>query len=722
MAAVTQQISSYLAGVSKEPDIEMKPGYVDDAINVFPDFQFGLMKRPGTAQLVEIGNEADYTNSFIFLIRIVNAGDYVGIIRNASQTLEVYNLSTGAQSSVVDSGGSAIGTIAYLNGSRSNFETTSRQKTVLILNKTVTVAANTAVTPGTHLPANTVNSAGSLPYPQYDTSGNLVPGTMPATGVIFKVLNISGAEDDYFVKWSGVAWEETVKPGISTGLDPSTLPYLLEYVNATTFRLTVTPWNERITGDNTTNPFPSFTTKKINNIFRYKERLVFLSEDEIIMSRPLDNYNFFRASALTATDGDPIDLQAASNSTVDLFDSIPTTQGLIVFSSNEQFIMTAGTNGTLTPSTAALRSVSKYSVSNINIVEMNGSVMFCNSVPGYTRVFSMYPQGENNSPILTDISKIVTTWIPSGIDRMTVDNNNSFIALFGPDSPYVYYFRTYSEGQDLKIKSWFRWEFPGNVQSFDIINDVIFVSFMHAGKLKMASASINPTDNSFTVKAPTGDIIINPCLDLMFNPTSLTYNDATDRTYLAFTNYTVPTTADPDFEFTALTTSVTSSPGLFWRLLKDPIGWYITGDITSTYTASQIVVGFTYKYIVNLPTTFMMAQAGPDYTASLTISRYKVAMGLTGNLTFMVAPRNTIISGEAVPLNNILYSAVGEVSQANFYQADSVPIEKQNIFSIPIHKKNNDFDFQITSDSPFPSSLLSLKWEGVYSPRFYNRS
>ena len=712
MAAVTQQIPNFLSGVSKEPVLEKEPGFVNDLVNGYPDYQFGLKKRPGTRLAVEVGNQTDYTDAYAFLIEIPGAGNFYGIIRDGSRLLEIRNLTTGAAMNVVDENGVTITPIGYLDGDRDDFETTSRQNEVLILNKTKTVAASTSTTSGSWTSTNQVNSSGQLPYPQYDSSGTLVPGTMPVTGVIYKVVNISGAEDDYWVTWNGSAWVETVKPGISVGLDPTTMPLRLVYDDSiNTFRLTTAPWDNRTAGDDTTNPHPSFVGQKINALFRYKERLVFLSGDEIIMSRPLENYNFYRASALTATNADPIDLEAASNQTVDLIDGVPTTQGLVVFSATEQFIMTAGSNGVLTPSTAALRSISKYSASNVNPVELSGSIMFVNAVPGYTRVFSMITQGENDSPLLTDISKIVTTWIPSGIDRITVDNNNSFIALYGPNDPCIYFFRIYSEGNELLVKSWFKWELPGNVQAFAVVNDIFYVGIFHANKLKVLSGSINPSTVTYRITDSNG-VHINPTMDIMANPTALVYNQDRDHTYFTLTGYSTPTTADPDFRFTALTLNTANAPGVFWRIQNDSDGYYVDGDITQ-YAANTILIGYTYNLSVDIPTTFMMTPTGPDFSASLTIARYKVATNLSGNMSFTVTTRD---------VNNTPVENTQEVTLSNFYQADRVTFQNEIVFDVPIHKKNTDFDFSISSDSPYPTSLISMKWEGLYSPRYYDRS
>ena len=47
MPNVTQTITNYLGGVSRQPDTKKLPGQVVDAINAYPDPTFGLTKDPG---------------------------------------------------------------------------------------------------------------------------------------------------------------------------------------------------------------------------------------------------------------------------------------------------------------------------------------------------------------------------------------------------------------------------------------------------------------------------------------------------------------------------------------------------------------------------------------------------------------------------------------------------------------------------------------------------
>ena len=49
MSSISQSIPNLLLGISQQPDNRKRPGQVKDALNVFPDFALGMLKRPGGA-------------------------------------------------------------------------------------------------------------------------------------------------------------------------------------------------------------------------------------------------------------------------------------------------------------------------------------------------------------------------------------------------------------------------------------------------------------------------------------------------------------------------------------------------------------------------------------------------------------------------------------------------------------------------------------------------
>ena len=135
-------------------------------------------------------------------------------------------------------------------------------------------------------------------------------------------------------------------------------------------------WDLREVGDERTNPEPSYVDKEINKLFFYRNRLGMLSDENIILSRPGDFFNFFVHSAITVTDGDPIDLAATSTSPCELHDAVGTKIGLILFSRDKQFYF--GTSqDILSASTAKLETLSTFDYNeHLPVVNMGTTLGF----------------------------------------------------------------------------------------------------------------------------------------------------------------------------------------------------------------------------------------------------------------------------------------------------------------------------------------------------------
>ncbi len=128
--------------------------------------------------------------------------------------------------------------------------------------------------------------------------------------------------------------------------------------------------------------------------------------------------------------------------------------------------------------------------------------------------------------------------------------------------------------------------------------------------------------------------------------------------------------------------------------------------------AANFLVGYKYNMILDLPTTYFRSNESADFTASLRISRYKFSFSNSGLVDFKIKNYT----------NNDQYTTAYSVANTEFYKADTLPIYKQVVFTVPIHQRNDYFNFRIFSDSPYPSTLNKLMWEGVYTPRYYQRS
>ena len=100
MAAITQRVSNYLGGVSKQSDDKKLPNQVIECLNGYPDPTFGLTKRPGFKWLANLGTGTTYDNCKWFYIHRDNDERYIGCIKPAlggsTGDIDIWNATTGA--------------------------------------------------------------------------------------------------------------------------------------------------------------------------------------------------------------------------------------------------------------------------------------------------------------------------------------------------------------------------------------------------------------------------------------------------------------------------------------------------------------------------------------------------------------------------------------------------------------------------------------------------
>ena len=136
----------------------------------------------------------------------------------------------------------------------------------------------------------------------------------------------------------------------------------------------------------------------------------------------------------------------------------------------------------------------------------------------------------------------------------------------------------------------------------------------------------------------------------------------------------------------------------------------VKGDFSGY--ADGIIVGYNYDLEVTLPKFyFRKNESITDYTASLIINKVRLSVGRTGAIEFKLKAEG---SNE--------WKNVQHTAQFNTYSGDINPVVSERLFSLPVHQRNTNFELKVTSNFPYPVSLVSMMWEGNYSPRFYRRA
>lgn len=693
MSNITQQIPDFLGGVSTQPDDQKALGQVRDIVNGYLDPTFGLVKRNGFEWKSNLGSNTatTYASGHWFYYRFDASEAFVGVIKN--QTVKMWNVSTGAEKTISNQTGQA-----YLNGNINDFHVVSRLDQILIVNKTIAVTTS-GTTPGSSF--TTVASVADL------------PAAASNSGAYYKVSNTSAAEDDYYVKSNGTTWEEAAQPNITLGYTASTLPHRIRRDSSGNFTFEACPYTNRLVGDLTTNPNASFTDKKISHLFFSNNRLGFLSDENVIMSQPDDFFNFFSVSAQVQSDADPIDLSCVSLRPVKLSAALPVTQGIVLFSRQQQFMLFSDT-GVLTPAQSVIKSISNYEIDeSIPPVDMGSSIVFVNKTADYCRTLGMVTQGQNANPIVSDIGKQVTQYIPNTVDSLFSNTQNSFIGLYDQSARKAYFYRNYVEGQELLMRGWYSWELPGDIQFMETDNDEMFAVTKQGTQLTLLTSQLNTIPTGTQVSS--GSIKeSNPSFDFIADPKA-TSNYATGKRYVNDeTRIYIPFEIIPSLTPIAVQDAASGSTfsGFFQNCTTgtDSEGDYFA-ILGKDLSDLDWLVGYKLDFKVDLPFYYYMKQNKSDVSAFLSIHRFKFSLGLSAMCSFKVTPVNQ---------SEVIFNAT--TIQTNMYKYDRVPIDDRVLFTVPILQRNVGFNLQIFSDTPYIVSLSSAQWEGKYSDNNYRRA
>ena len=90
MAAVTQQVPTFLGGVSRQQDTKKTPGQMTEILNGFPDPAFGLIKRNGNQFLTEFTPPAASPSAFI--LQLASPDEYLDSMLNSSLQSRLFSL------------------------------------------------------------------------------------------------------------------------------------------------------------------------------------------------------------------------------------------------------------------------------------------------------------------------------------------------------------------------------------------------------------------------------------------------------------------------------------------------------------------------------------------------------------------------------------------------------------------------------------------------------
>ena len=300
------------------------------------------------------------------------------------------------------------------------------------------------------------------------------------------------ASDDYYVQFktntgSGYGegyYEETVGFDIVKGYESNTMPFILKNNAVDSFVLEEGNYSDRVSGDDTTNPLPSFVGHEISNMFFFKNRLGFLSNDNIILSESglgtLDEsgnsvFNFSRTSVSSLLDSDPIDVSVASSRVTNLKSAKGFQENLIIFSENGQFVLKGG--DILTPRTVSITPVTNFDANGqVEPIPLGAYLYFPFNRSGFTGVREYTVNASTDVYDSTEITEHIPAFIPENILAFagtSAEDALAVVSVAEDNAAYVY--RFFFNGQKKLLSSWFKFTFDGNIRGLSFNKSIMNV-------------------------------------------------------------------------------------------------------------------------------------------------------------------------------------------------------------------------------------------------------
>ena len=479
-------------------------------------------------------------------------------------------------------------------------------------------------------------------------------------GYVVKVANSDSEEDDYYVKFFGHndrdgegVWEECAKPGTSIEYDNSTLPIQIKREANGTFTVSRITWDQAQVGDTAvdgTNPRASFVGNTINKMLFFRNRLALLSDENVVMSRPGDFFNFWGKSAIQLATSDPIDISCSSEFPAIVYDGIQVNSGLVLFTKNQQFMLTTDSD-VLSPLTAKINFISSYNFNyKTNPFSLGTTIGFLDNAGKNSRFMEMARVLREGEPDVIEQSKIVSKLLNKDLDLVSNSRENG-LAFFSEKNGTTLYGFKYFNASDKRIQqSWFTWEFKNKIVHHAVLDDDLYL--VTANSRTLTNEIVARSSNNLTLTnhgLAVGDTIV-------FNNgggTALTTggsNVADDTTFYVSTipdsnSFTISTAANTTVLTlgggnAAMYINYTSNKNV---LQKIPLKLHtdsitVTDDKDTTDTTDDII----YKiHLDNMTTVASSSLSAYDATNNRTTFTIPTAFNLTSDLSAYVVPTST---------------------------------------------------------------------------------
>ena len=577
---------------------------------------------------------------------------------------------------------------------------------------------------------------------------------LPAVAPNGMIVEVKGDEstnfDNYYVKFvtnngggfEEGQWQESLEGGIKFRFDYATMPHVLirkadgnfifarvdgGVYTANNVGYTLPLWGERTVGDQTSAPDPSFIGSKMNNVFFFRNRLGFLADDNVILSRVSEFFNFFPETVLSVIDSDPIDVTASHTKVAILKNAVTMGEKLILFSDQTQFVLTSSSDS-LTPKTANVVVTTEFeSTDEAAPVGSGNSIYYLTKKGDFAGVREYISQGNANVRDASNISIHIPRLIPQDIFKVAVSNSEDVLVLLGATNSNVLYVNRWLYGarSEKILNAWFTYTFNSGraIKNIDFIGSDLFLVMDNIGD-DTASVTLEKIPFTSDYKEPNADFEYH--LDRKIT-------EATTGVSIAYNNTTKVSTITVPYKLYAtmevvgryLSSTETSTyvdnfnvtqtlkPGQ--KLASTNTSNGLTSTITianADVRNSKFIIGEPYEMHYRFSSQRLTESSGGQKSGEiisgrLQLKHFYIKFENTGFFKVEVTPDHNVTSTQEFA-GRLLGAASSTIGQINL---------ETGTFKVPVMSRADRVSIDVKNNTFLPTILSSAEYEAMFHMR-----
>ena len=529
-------------------------------------------------------------------------------------------------------------------------------------------------------------------------SFNELPSTAPV-GYIVLIKGETNNADDYYVTYSYAdkIWKETTAPNITYHFKWETMPYALRRESDGTFTMDYVNWSRRESGDEDSNPTPSFVGNKINDIFFFRNRLGVVSGESVNLSKTGDFFNFWVDSATGIVDTDPIDLSVSHNQISTLYNAVPFNQDLYLFSGQTQFILRA--EGVLSPKTAIIDQVTEFNADRrIKPIGIGRNLYFTAQRTDYTAVREYYAiANSTNQQDSADITGHVPNYIKNNVHSLIACNNENMLIALSTSERDTFFVYKFLFSNETKVQaSWSKWTVDGNIVGADFIGSTLYFVLRRGNQTFLEMIPINYN---------TKDYSDEPYRVMLDRKQRVTLNGTHDglkqtMSYDLKSHYGDDTS---NMIYTIVLPNGEKYSGL---------GTVVIPNQPNPVSDLQCFIGVGYEFKFRYTTFFIKkaSESGTDTIPNYRLQLRNLRINYADTGEFQVNVHET---GKSIHSYKMTARYTGYGNNI----VSTHPLETGE-FRVPIMGRNTDTTIEVVNGSPLPSAFNSTIWQGNVTYRY----